>query len=169
MKKALFIFIAIIMFIAPFPSWIYSIVKGVQFNSNCGSYLQLSADANSIEIAEKHLTKAIDYLEENNVISGYTKIFIYKPTNDIGLWYENLKSAQKQLQDMIQQGNCTELEESNMLMKLRETLLNEDGGLTHPVGISRVHNYTLTFWLNCTLWLTWILGIIFINLAVEEY
>ena len=83
------------------------------------------------------------------------------------MWYENLKSAQKQLQDMIKEGNYTELEVSNMLMKLRETLLNEDGGLTHPVGISRVNNYTITFWLNCTLWLTWILGMIFVYLAVE--
>lgn len=169
MKKVIFIVTAIIMFIVPFPSWIYSIVKWIKFDAKCGNYLQLSADANSIEIAEKHLTKAIEYLEKNNITSGYTKIFVYKPKNDIGLWYANLKSAQKQLQDIIKKGDCSELEESNMLMKLRETLLNEDDYPTLPLGISNHHNYTLIFWLNCTLWLSWVLSLTFIILAIETY
>ena len=169
MKKALFIILAIICFASPFFSWIPSIVNGIQFSANCGNYLELSADANSIEIAEKQLTKAVDYLEQNNLTSGYTKIFVYYPKNNIGMWYDNLKSAQTQLRGMLENEEITELEESNMLMKLRETILDDDGCLTHPEGISLHPNYAVMFWLNVTLWLLWILGGAFCCLAYEEY
>ena len=38
-----------------------------------GSYsdLKLSADANSVVLAEKHLTTAINYLEENNITTSF--------------------------------------------------------------------------------------------------
>ncbi len=169
MKKSLYIIIAIICFIVPFFSWIPSIINGIQFSANCGDYLELSADANSIEIAEKQLTKAIDYLEENNLTNGYTKIFVYYPKNDIGMWYDNLKSAQTQLRDMLVQEEITELEESNMLMKLRETILDNDGFLTTPLGISLHPNFTIMFWLNVTLWVLWVLGGWICILAYEKY
>ena len=167
MKKALLIIIAIVMFLIPFTTWIYSAVKSVQFDASCGSYLKLAADANDINTAEKHLSTAISYLESNNLTSGYTKIFIYRPTNDIGLWYENLKTAHTQLVDMKETG-YTELEQSNMLMKLRESVLDGES-LTHPEGISMVSNYTLMFWLNVLLWLPcWAFGGILLWTA-DEY
>lgn len=169
MKKAIFIIVAIICFLMPFASWVPSIVQSVDFSANCGNYLELAADANSIEIAEKQLTKAVDYLEANNLTSGHTKIFVYYPKNDIGMWYDNLKTAQLQLRDMLEQDEITELEESNMLMKLRETILNDDGTLTHPEGISLHPNYALMFWLNSTLWLLWILGVAMCIFAYNEY
>ena len=152
MTKVVLIILVAALIIAPFVGWGVCIAKGIQFDAACGDYLKLAADANTIDVAEKHLTTAIEYLESNDLTSGYTKIFIYKPANDIGLWYENLKTAQNQLQNM-QQTEYTELEESNMLMKLRETLLNEGGGLTHPMGISMSENFALMFWLNVLLWL----------------
>jgi hypothetical protein len=169
MKKALYIILAIICFASPFFSWVPSIVNGIAFSANCGDYLELSADATNIKIAEKHLTKAIEYLEENNLTSGYTKIFVYYPKNDIGLWYENLKETQTELRAMLEKEEITELEESNMLMKLRETTLDNEGYVTHPDGISLHPNYTVMFWLNMTLWLLWILGGIFCYLAWDCY
>lgn len=169
MKKVTLIIVAIILFVLPFISWTHCIVKDIQFSANCGDYLKLAADANNIDVAEKHLSTAIAYLESNNLTSGHTKIFIYKPSNDIGLWYENLKVAQTQLQEM-QTTDYTELEQSNMLMKLRETILNDGGSLTHPIGISIASNFTLLFWLNCVLWLPcWALGGIVAFCACEEY
>lgn len=169
MKKAIFIIVAIICFLMPFASWVPSIVQSIDFSANCGNYLELAADANSIEIAKKQLTKAVDYLETNNLTSGHTKIFVYYPKNDIGMWYDNLKTAQSQLRDMLEQDEITELEKSNMLMKLRETILNDDGTLTHPEGISLHPNYALMFWLNSTLWLLWILGVVMCVFAYNEY
>lgn len=169
MKKFVLIFMAIVLFIVPCIPWTISIVEGVQFSANCGDYLKLAADANSIDMAEKHLTSAITYLENNNLTSGHTKIFIYYPKNDIGLWYENLKIAQTQLQEM-QAGEYTELEQSNMLMKLRETILDENGVLTHPEGISLYPNYATMFWLNMLLWPPcWVPGLICCVCAADEY
>ena len=152
MKKTLAIILVALLIIAPFFTWIYTGIQNLKFNATCGDYLKLAADANSVELAEKHLSTALTYLEENNLTSGYTKIFIYKPSNDIGLWYDNLKTAHTQLVEMLDAG-YTELEQSNMLMKLRETILDDGGALTHPMGISHVHIFTLMFWLNVTLWL----------------
>ena len=167
MKKATLIILAIILFVLPLIPWGHSIVKDIQFSANCGEYLKLAADANNIDIAEKHLTTAINYLETNNLTSGHTKVFVYRPSNDIGLWYENLKIAQSQLREM-QTTEYTELEQSNMLMKLRETILDDGGSLTKPVGIALVPNFTLMFWLNWLLWLPcWVLGTV-LCVAIDD-
>ena len=158
MKKAVLIILAIMFIIGGCIPWVHSIVKYIQFSSNCASYLKLAADANSIDVAEKHLSKAMEYIENNDLTTGHTKIFIYRPTNDFGIWYENLKSAQTQLQDM-QQKDYTDLEESNILMKLRETLYDDGSGITYPMGAAMKNNFTLMFWLNCLLWLPcWLIG-----------
>lgn len=157
--KALLIILTIILVITPFIPWGYTIFQGIDFNANCGDYLRLAADANDVNVAEKHLSKAIEYIEANDLDNGYTKIIFYYPKNDFGLWYENLKSAQTQLREM-QETEYTELEESNMLMKLRETIL-DDNMLTIPFGVSIKHNFGLIYWLNCLIWLPcWVLAIV---------
>ena len=169
MKKAVLIILAISMFLVPCYVWGYSIVKDLTFCADCTDYLRLASDANTIDVAEKHLSTAIDYIEKNNMTSGYTKIIRYYPTNDFGLWYENLKTAQTQLQEM-KSTDYTELEESNMLMKLRETLLNDEGSVTHPEGAAFKENYSLIFWLNLLLWIPcWGIGGIFCVLAADEW
>ena len=160
MKKSTLIILTIILWLAPVTTWAYSIVQCMQFSANCGGYLKLSADAGSVDIAEKHLSTAIKYLEDNELTSGQTKIFVRYPKNDIGLWYENLKDMQTQLQSMQTEG-YTELEQSNLLMKLREVVLDGGGCLTLPFCISMAHtNYALIVWLNSLLWLPcWILAL----------
>lgn len=83
------------------------------------------------------------YVEKNGLTSGYTSI-IYKTENDnIGFWYENLKVCQKELAET--KGNST-LENTNVLMKLRESLTDNSGKgtqLTIPTGISRYPNNAL--------------------------
>jgi hypothetical protein len=130
-------------------------------NANCISYFEMAADANSVEIAEKHLSTGIEYLEDNNLTEGNTKVFVYKPTNDLGLWYENLKSAQTQLQEMNAKEELTELEESNALMKLRETLLSSEGSVTHPFMISFYPNHVGWTWALWLIWLVWGLAMYF--------
>ena len=169
MKKLFCVIIAICFFGLGVSPWVYSIVKSVQFTSACGNYLSLAADANSIDVAERHLGTAMKYIEENNLTSGYTKIFVYYPKNDFGLWYENLKTAHDQLQEMQKTG-YNELEQSNMLMKLRETLLHNEGSITHPEGVSMKENYTLVFWLNLFGWLPcWLVSIVSLWIAMDEF
>ena len=110
-------------------------------------------------IAEKHLTTGIKYLEDNNLTKGNTKILVYKPTDDIGLWYENLKSAQSQLHELSATEDLTELEESNALMKLRETLLGSEGSVTHPEMISYYPNHVGWMLSMCLIWTLWCLAV----------
>ena len=167
--KAFFIVLCIICIIIPIIVYGAAIVKTVQMDANCISYLKMAADANSVDLANKHLTSAITYLENNNLTSGNTKIWIYKPTTDIGLWYENLKSAQEQLQEVCEREDLTELEESNMLMKLRETLCDGEGTITHPSMISFYPSHVGWMWSMCLIWILWIGAFIFGWCAVDCY
>ena len=159
--KPFFVVLCIICIIVPIIVYGVAIVKTIQMDANCISYLKMASDANSVDLANKHLTSAITYLENNCLTSGNTKILIYKPTDDIGLWYENLKCAQEQLQEVCEKENLTELEESNILMKLRETLCNETGVITHPSMISFYPSHISWFWSMILVWLLWILALMF--------
>lgn len=160
MTKIICILLCIVFIAIPIIPWTISIVKSVQFDRNCLDYLTLAADANSVDIAEKHLTSALNYLEANGLTEGKTHIFISSPTKDIGIWYENLKSAQKQLRELKEKEDLTEMEESNALMKLRETLLNSQGSVTHPANISLYPNHISLFWCNATFWLFGVLALV---------
>ena len=168
MKKIL-ILLCVVCAIIPFIVYGAAIVKTTKMSANCISYLKMAANANSVQLAEKHLSKSIEYLENNNLTNGYTEIFVYKPTNDIKLWYENLVSAQQQLQDLNSKEELSELEESNALMKLRETLLDsgkrED--VTHPVLISFYPNTISWFWSLLLIWLLWVGAVIFGVMATD--
>lgn len=124
--------------IVVFLMWgVIRVFRYYEFKNNCGGYLTRAANANSIELAEENLTRAIEYLENNNLTSGQVSIFLRQPKNDITYWYKNLKSAQAQLQN-INTDEISNLEESNILMKLRETLTenSSDGTiLVLPEGI----------------------------------
>lgn len=157
--KAFFVSLCIICIIVPIVVYGVAIVKAVQMDANCISYFEMAADANSVELAEKHLTSGIEYLEENNLTKGSTEMFIYEPTDDLGFWYENLKSAQTQLQELNSKEELTELEESNALMKLRETLLSSSGSVTHPPMISFYPSHVSWLWAMWLIWLLWIAAI----------
>lgn len=111
------------------------VVKSIQFDQQCGGFLKQASDANSVELAEKQLSIAIDYIEEKGLTSGYTSVIYKTEDENIGFWYENLKTCQKELAET--KSNST-LENTNVLMKLRESLTDDsrDGTeLTIPSGI----------------------------------
>lgn len=166
--KQILIIITIICILIPFITYGMAIFKTIEFGAECVNYFELAADANNVILAEKYLTKGIEYLENHNLTSGYTKIFVYRPTNDIGIWYENLKAAQNQLQELSNKQELSELEESNCLMKLRETLLDNNGMITHPTCISFYPNDTGWFWRMCLIWIFWVIAICTGLFAYEE-
>lgn len=113
------------------------IVKQVQLTQNCTGYLKRAADAGNVETAKAQLSKAIHYLEENDMTHGYTSIFYKTPDEDVEFWYKNLKSSEAEL--MKVDSSTSALEKTNLLMKLRETLLDNgsDGtDLTYPDGLA---------------------------------
>ena len=115
-------------------------VKAVSFNMNCHAYIHRAAGASDIETSKVELAKAIDYIEQNNLTEGTVSIFLKNPTNDVGFWYDTLKSAYKKLDTFPE--DVTQLEQSNYLMRMRESFL--EVGL--PEGISIYPNNVLYFW-----------------------
>lgn len=97
------------------------ISKGITFKQNVTGYLKRAADASTIKLANEELTKAIDYLEANNMTSGSTSVLWETPDDDIDFWYRNLKASQ---QELINLKSESALEKTNFLLKLRETLLS---------------------------------------------
>ena len=127
------------------------IYNSIYFNIHCGGYLHRAAYANTVELAAPALKTAIQYIESNGLTSGYTSVIYRTPDEDVGFWYSNLIQAEGELVKLDK--NSTTLEKSNALMKLRESLVNHDGFLICPEGISIYPNNTGYFWAG------WISGI----------
>jgi hypothetical protein len=120
------------------------IVKDISLKQNCTGYLKRAADANTVETAIAQLQKSINYLEVNDITDGYTSVLWRTPDEDVKFWYDNLKASEAEL--MKVDSTTSSLEKTNMLMKLRETLIDngEKGDtLTVPKGLSRYPNNTL--------------------------
>lgn len=123
-----------------------------QFDVGCGGRLKRAADANTIELAEKELSVALKYCERHGYTEGNTGIIFITPDKDVGFWYANLNEAHKEL--LAVPPETSKLERTNVLMKLRETLLDHGQSGDHvtiPAGISIYpHNgqWALTGWLS---------------------
>lgn len=145
------------------------IVKYVQFDQECGGYLKQAADANTPELALERLNKALDYIEANNLTTGYTSVLWRTEDENIEFWYTNLKATQKELEACMDK---EQLEKTNVLMKVRETLTDEGEkgtDLTIPSGISRYPSNTLfciLMWLSIALM---IFDVIFFFLSLDRY
>ena len=121
------------------------------FSMGCEQYLKRAADANTVTLAAENLTVALTYIEKNELTNGVVSIFLNQPENDLGYWYKNLKSSLTEL-EKVEEGT-SQLERSNLLMKLRETLTDVEGGegggtcVTAPNGISIYPQNVSYFWL----------------------
>ena len=141
----IFLMLAIISTLV-FSAWgVVRTVKCIQFDTNCTQYLRRAADASTIENAKEELKKAISYLEENDLTEGIVSIFFQQPQNDVGFWYKNMSESYSELESLPK--DATSLEKSNVLMKLRGTLTDDDGAtVTVPEGISIYPNNVSYFW-----------------------
>jgi len=144
--------------------FVVQIVLHVQFTQNCGGYLHRAANANTIELATAEMQKVVDYLDRNDLKSGYTSVLWRTPGDDIGFWYKNLSSSLMELKQLDK--NASQLEKSNVLLKLRETLTDHEG-LIAPTGIDRhPHNGILALW--ACLSLTFIISGIVIAIKIDS-
>lgn len=148
----------------------FRIVTSIQFDRNCGGYLKRAADANTVEIAKNELRYAISYAEKEQLTSGYTSVIWKTPNEDIGFWYNNLKASLGELE--IINPAATQLEKVNVLMKLRETLL--DSGeksviVTYPSGISVFPNNTAVAIIGVLSGIFTLMGIVLLVREYERY
>ncbi|MBI3336253.1 hypothetical protein HYZ98_01655 [Candidatus Peregrinibacteria bacterium] len=125
------------------------VVQDILFGINVEGRLKRAADANSVELAIQEMDAVVTYLEVNHMTGGYTSILYRTPDEDVGFWYQNLKSALEELKRV--RPETTPLERTNILMKLMETLIDsgENGKsiITIPRGIAVFpHNTLYCLW-----------------------
>lgn len=164
------IFIATILTIISLGIFTTVIVKSISFNQNCGGYLKRAADANTIEMAQTELKRTLDYLEENDITKGYTSVMWRTPDEDVEFWYNNIKTSYAELEELS--NTATSLEKSNMLIKLRETLMDsgEKGShITVPDGISRFPNNLMWGILLCVAILIIVGLCIWVAIELNDY
>jgi len=121
-------------------------IAGINFDRGCEGYLKRAADANTVQLADRNLAVAVKYLEDNQMTSGYTSVLWRTPDEDVGFWYANLNSSLEELHSV--KPEATQLEKTNVLMKLRETLLDQGQSttVTAPDGISIYPNNSFYWW-----------------------
>ncbi len=113
------------------------IIKWISFTQNCEGFLKQVADANTPEIALERLNIARNYIESHNITNGYTSIVYRTEDENVEFWYRNIVACQNELELCLE---SSQLEKTNVLMKVRESLTDEgEKGtvLTIPDGISR--------------------------------
>ena len=151
-------YLSILLFISLVVFRIYS---NIVIKQELTGHLKRAADANSIELALSELKTALVYTENNNLTNGYTSIIYKTPDEDLGFWYRNLKASKLELEKTK---NSTSLEKTNVLLKLRETLLDEGkkgSRITYPRGISIYPN-------NKLFALLFLISLIFIPIFLTE-
>jgi len=121
----------------------FIIIAGISFDINIGQHLKRAADANTLKLAQDELKQALQVIELRNLKEGNTSILIPAPSNDLDFWYKNLKASLGELDLALANTKMSQLEQSNVLMKLRETLLDDGGeslSVTCPAYVS-MHPY----------------------------
>lgn len=168
-KNYVFFYVGFIMLLPLLILMGIRIYLGINFDINCEGYLKRAADANTVEIAKTELDRSIKYLEDHNMIEGYTSVLWKEPSEDVGFFYNNLKSARNELDKVT---NLTsQLERTNILIKLRETLLDhkkEGDSVTHPNGISRFPNNGFFFIGGWLLAIPCVFGLFLIMVGIKK-
>ncbi len=125
--------------------------KDIHYEQNVGGFLKQAADANNTSMAEQKLSQASDGMQRLGLCNGggdncFTSVFYRTPDEDVGFWRANIETTLRDLQAMPDKERSDNLIESNQLIKVRETLMDNGGNgdfVTHPKGISRYPNNAL--------------------------
>jgi len=148
-------------------AWIISI----QANNNYIGHLERAATANTIEIAKTELSVSVTYLKNNKMTDGYTSAIYRTPDEDVGYWYKNLDASLAGLNAAAARTEMSELERSNILLKLRETLQghgSEGTYVIHPDGISRYPNNGLWSFFFTVTGVLALVGFILVTIGLNE-
>lgn len=116
------------------------IIQAIEFSQNCSGYIKQAADANTVELAISRLDKAIDYVERENLTTGYTSVIYKTESDNVEFWYQNLIACRAELENGK---DGSQLEKTNLLLKIRESLTDSRDGqtvVTMPTGIARYPN-----------------------------
>jgi hypothetical protein len=150
------------MLIFPILFWIgVRVYDTIQFDRKCADHIKRAADANTIDLAIQEMKTVVVYLEANDIKTGYTSVLYTTPDEDVGYWYNNLTSALGELEKVTPE--TTQLTRSNLLLKLRETLLDHSSSgetVTLPSGVTIFPNNVAFCWWGWISTMLLIIGLI---------
>ena len=136
-------------------------INYIKYDQQVGGFLKQAADANTTELAEKKLAQAIKGMDDMHICNSqsaeappvfsddcYTSVIWRTPDEDIGFWRTNIQATYDDLRTMSPEDRADNLVESNTLIKVRETLLDQGQHVrvTAPEGISVYPNNKPLFW-----------------------
>jgi hypothetical protein len=138
----------------PFIGWASSrIYRDVKFNQECAGYLENAAHANQVKDALPEMENALKYMRDHRMTEGYTSIIYNTQDENVGFWYKNLEAATQELRVEAKNEKMSPLEQSNVLLKLHETLKREP-----PSGIEIAPNNSGYCWFGCLSFVVAIVG-----------
>ena len=137
--------------------------------STVAAHIKRAADANTVELAIQEMKTVVAYLEARGMTSSYTSVLYRTPDEDIGFWYQNLKASLGELEKITPE--TTQLERSNILIKLRETLLDhgQSVSVTQPSGISIYPNNVAYAWFGWLGLVAAIGGAVLFIIGLDDY
>lgn len=114
------------------------IVADIRAERGYLGHLARAAHTTSVETAQREMDIALVDIEQGDLTSGYTSVLYQTPDEDLGFWYQNLKSARTALTGLEKADALTQ---SNGLLKLHETLIvaahgDSGDGVRAPEGIT---------------------------------
>jgi hypothetical protein len=101
----------------------------VSYSKGLGGHITNASVANTVEIATAEMEKVVSYARENGLTSGHTSVFYNTPDEDIGFWFKNMEASLHELKSLPE--SSSQLERSNTLLKLHETLKYVPEGLAN--------------------------------------
>lgn len=126
--------------------------QGIRFDQDIEGHLKRAADSNQPALAIQELEIAEGNMDAWGLCSSkkmdtcYTSIFYRTPDEDVGFWRTNLQQTQEDLEALPT--DADQLVVSNILLKVRETLVDNGGQngihVTHPDGIS-LYPYNMSY------------------------
>lgn len=131
------------------------------FDWNCEEYLKRAADSASPEKCGEELDKAISYAKENGLTKGNTGVFFKTPSCDVKFWYENLEKAREALKEVEStsgESKASAMEKSNVLMRVRETILDGSNKGVEVTLPPRIGLYPNVFLLSVLFWVGILVG-----------
>lgn len=134
------------------------IVLSIQFDQKCSGHILNACNATTVELASSELRTALDYLEEKELITGYTSILYKTEKDNIGFFYNNVKNCYEYVETLKEQ-NIEPFNQALQLQSIKDKLVAELGHkngkaefIRKPQGISRYpHNLAYCIWVSSSI------------------
>ena len=157
--SSFFLFTFPVIFLLCIVFFISAFFKDYRFERECAGYLNLAANANDPKLVIKYMDIAIEYIERNNLDKGNTTVIFNYPDRSLDYWYANLKEIQADVKALPD--DVSQLERSNVLMKVRESLTDSDSqGGSRIILPPYIAYYPSQFFWSTMSWICGIMSIV---------